>query len=162
MKRRYWTHLPAIMMWVGFIVWFLSRRSEWPSRIPIQMSWSGEVVSWGSPWFAFGIVAGLGLFFIALTVLLDELWARQESGKRFNYLSLLDELVVSLLVTIQGSVLLASARGLDAYRLAWGTIVPIVGGVVLLGVLSEWKRLASASSATTLVSLRSADAFVNI
>ena len=159
MKRRYWTHLPAIMVLTGFIVWFLSRSEEWPSRVPLQVGWSGQVTTWGSPWLAFGIAAGLSLFFIALTALLDELWVRQESGKRFNYLSLLDELVVSLLVTIQGSSLLASARGVNTYRLAWGAIVPIVAGIVLLGVLGEWKRHTSASSGTAHVAQRSTDGF---
>lgn len=146
MRRRAWTHLPAVALWVGFIVWFLSCRAQWPSRVPLQVDWFGNVTSWGSPWLAFGLVAGLGLFFIGLTVLLDELWARQESRKRFNFLSLLDELVLSLLVTIQGSFLLESARGLDVYHTPWQTILPVVFGAVLLGVLIELKRPVRASA----------------
>jgi len=159
MKRQVWTHLPAVALWIGYIVWFLSRRAVWPSRVPLQVDWSGHATSWGSPWLAFGLVVGLGLFFIALTVLLDELWVRQESRKRFNFLSLLDELVLSLLVTIQGSFLLASARGLDIYQIAWGTIVPIICGVVLLAVLSELKRPVRASSANEAPAQRTTDAF---
>jgi len=140
MRRRLWTHLPAVGLWVGFIIWFVSRRALWPSRVPLQVDWFGNVTSWGSPWLAFGLVIGLGLFLIALSVLLDELWARQETRRRFNFLSLLDEFVLSLLVAIQGSSLLASARGSSAYGIDWQTTSLIVGGALLLGVLSEMKR----------------------
>ena len=146
MRRQVWTHLPAIGLWIGFVVWFLSRKSEWPGRIPLQVDWSGQVTSWGSPGLVFGLVAGLGLFFISLTFLLDELWARQESRKRFNFLSLLDEFVLSLLVTIQGSFLLESVRGPDVYHTPWQTILPVVFGAVLLGTLIELKRPVRASA----------------
>ncbi len=146
MKRRYWTHLPAVAVWVGFVAWFLSRASKWPSRVPLQVGWAGEVTSWGSPWLVFGLVAGLGLFFIALTVVLDELWAQQESRKRFNFLSLLDELVLSLLVTIQSSLLLAAMDGATVYRFPWIPVLLVVGVATLVGVVIELKRPYRASA----------------
>ncbi|MCK5584829.1 hypothetical protein KAJ02_02045 [Candidatus Bipolaricaulota bacterium] len=159
MRRQVWTHLPAIGLWIGFVVWFLSHQSEWPSRIPLQIDWSGQVTSWGSPWLVFGLVAGLGLFFISLTFLLDELWARQESRKRFNFLSLLDEFVLSLLVAVQGSFLLESVRELDVYHTPWQTILPVVFGAVLLGTLIELKRPVRASSTDVLPAQRTTEVF---
>ncbi len=152
MKRRLihplWTHVPAAALWVGFVALFLFRISDWPNRVPLQIGWSGEPTTWGSPWIAFGLVVALGLFFLALTVLLDELWARQESHKRFNFLSLLDELVLGFLVTIQIAFLDAAAGGTATYQLPWGPILFVVGGALLLGVLLELKRpyLASEES----------------
>jgi len=146
MRRRYWTHFPAAAVWVGFVAWFLSRASEWPSRVPLQVGWAGEVASWGSPWLAFGLVAGLGLFFIALTVVLDDLWAQQESRKRFNFLSLLDELVLSLLVTTQSAFLLAAMDGATVYRFPWAAVLLAVGVATLAGVLIELKRPYRASA----------------
>lgn len=144
MKRRLihplWTHIPAATLLIGFVVIFLAKLSEWPSRIPLQIGWSGEPTTWGSPWIAFGLVVALGLFFLALTVLLDELWARQESHKRFNFLSLLDELVIALLVTIQVAFLQAAADGMAVYRVPLVWFAAGVGGAVLLGVLVELKR----------------------
>ncbi len=159
MRRQVWTHLPAIGLWCGFVVWFLARQAEWPGRIPLQIDWSGQVTSWGSPWLAFGLVAGLGLFFISLTFLLDELWAQQESRKRFNFLSLLDEFVLSLLVAIQGSFLLAAERGIDVIQTPWQAILPIVGGTVLLGVLIELKRPVRATTGEEPQTDRNAEAF---
>ncbi|MFC2105674.1 hypothetical protein ACFLS0_02845 [Candidatus Bipolaricaulota bacterium] len=152
MKRRLihplWTHIPATAALVGFLVLFLAKLSDWPSRIPLQIGWSGEPATWGSPWIAFGLVVALGLFFVALTIFLDELWARQETHKRFNLLSLLDELVVALLVTIQVAFLQAAADGATVYRVPLVWFVAGVAGVVLLGVLVELRRpyLASEES----------------
>jgi len=111
----------------------------------------GTVTDWGSPWLAFGIVAGLGFFFIGLTVLLDELWARQETRKRFNALSLLDEFVLSLMVGIQSSLLVAATNEPSFYRISWGMIALTVGGAVLLGVLAELKRPFRASAVRPVV-----------
>lgn len=144
MKRRLihplWTHLPAVALLVGFVILFLTKLSDWPSRIPLQIGWSGEPTTWGSPWIAFVLVTVLGLFFIALTTLLDDLWARQETHKRFNFLSLLDELILALLVTIQIAFLQAAADGATVYRIPLVWLVAGVGGAVLLGVLVELKR----------------------
>ena len=159
MRRRVWTHLPAVALWVGFIIWFVSRRTQWPSRVPLQVDWFGNVTSWGSPWLAFGLVVGLGLFFIGLTVLLDELWARQESRKRFNALSLLDEFVVSLMVGIQSSLLLASTSEPSVYRISWGLTSLVVGGAVLLSVLAELKRPYRASIDRPVVDNHPTEAF---
>ncbi|MFC2078719.1 hypothetical protein ACFLSZ_01940 [Candidatus Bipolaricaulota bacterium] len=144
MKRRLshpvWTHFPAAAMWAGFVLWFLLGIGTWPDSIPLQVNFSGEPTTWGSPWIAFGVVTVLGLFFIALTTLLDDLWARQESRKRFNFLSLLDELVVALLVVIQAVFLLAASDGATVYRVTAVWFVGAVVGALLLGVLVELKR----------------------
>ena len=161
MRRRVWMHLPAVTLWIGFVIWYLTGRSRWPSSIPLQLGWSGQVTSWGSPWLAFGVVAGLGLFFIGLTVMLDELWARQETRKRFNFLSLLDEFVLSLLVATQGSLLIAAEGGADVMQMPWKTILLIVGGTVLLGVLIELARPFRASVGGTPTSPRTTEAFRN-
>ncbi len=152
MKRRLihplWTHIPAATLLIGFVVLFLAKLPDWPSRIPLQIGWYGEPTTWGSPWIAFGLVVVLGVFFLGLTILLDELWARQESHKRFNFLSLLDELILALLVTIQVAFLQAAADGATVYRVPLVWFVAGVGGAVLLGVLVELKRPYLASEET--------------
>jgi hypothetical protein len=159
MRRRVGAHLPAVAVWVGFVTWFLCHVAEWPSHVPLQVGWTGKVTAWGSPWLALGLVAGLGFFFIGLTVLLDELWARQESRKRFNVLSLLDEFVLSLMVGIQGSLLIASASEPSVYRISWEVSLLVVGGAVLLGVLAELKRPYQASPDRPVVDSHPTEAF---
>jgi len=140
MRRLYWTHLPAITLWLGFVIWFLVRLSEWPSRVALRIGGSGEVTSWGSPWMGFSMVVGLGILFIGLSAFLDVLWARQESQKRFNVLSLLDEFVVGLLVSIQGAFLLAAARGDERILFPWPVVVAVTCTALVIGILIEWKR----------------------
>lgn len=145
MSRRWihplWTHIPASVILVGFAIISLSSLSNWPDRVPLRIAWSGVPATWGTPWTAFGLVLGIGSLFLALTVLVDELWARQESLKRFNVLSLLDEFAIAFLVTIHTAFL----RGQSVYRLPWGWLLLVVGGAMLVGVWLEMKRPYRAS-----------------
>ena len=136
----WWTHSPVLLLLSGFAIWFWIGWDRWPARIPLQIGWSGEPTSWGAPWIAFALVLGMGAFFLALTVLIDSLWARQESTKRFNVLSLLDELIVALLVTIQAAFLDASAAGAAVYRVPPTWLIGIVGVSIVAGVLVELRR----------------------
>ena len=141
----WWTHSPVLLLLIGFSAWFLVGTDGWPERIPLQIGWSGEPTSWGSPWVAFALVLGMGIFFLALTALIDALWARQESRKRFNVLSLLDELVVALLITIQVAFLEAAAAGDSVYRVPLAWLIAVAGGALLAGVLVEVRRPFSPS-----------------
>jgi hypothetical protein len=136
----WWTHSPALLLLVGFSTWFVIGSGRWPKRIPLQIGWSGEPTNWGSPWIAFAIVLGMGIFFLALTVLIDSLWAKQESQKRFNVLSLLDELVIALLVTIQVAFLETTAMGESVYRIPLAWLIAVVGGATMAGVIVERHR----------------------
>lgn len=136
MKRRLihplWTHILASALLIGFVILFLAKLPDWPSRIALQINFAGEPTVWGSPWIAFGVVVALGLFFLSLTIFLDELWARQESHKRFNFLSLLDELILALLVTIQIAFLQAAVDEAAVYRVPITWLLAVVGGALVL------------------------------
>jgi len=146
-----WAHGPAFALWVGFVVWFLSSTSGFARAVPLQIGLDGTPQTWGSPWAAFGLVAGLGLFFLALGILIDEQWAMQESRKRFNLLSLLDEVVLGLLITIQVVFLRLASEGADAYAVPIEWFMVGLGGPLVLGVLVEWLRPYRPSSAIPAV-----------
>jgi len=135
-----WTHAPAFVFWAGFMVWFLANAADWSSAVPLQIGWDGQPTTWGSPWIALAIVSGLGFLFLALGVLIDELWARQESRKRFNLLSLLDEVVMGLLVTIQAAFLRLAAEGATVFRVPLDGFLLGLGGALALGIGVELLR----------------------
>jgi len=144
MRRRLhhplWTHMPAFLLWAGFIGWFLITASQLSDAVPLQISWSGEPRTWGSPWVTLALVGGLGLFFVALSILIDELWASQETKKRFNFLSLLDEVVLGLLVTIQITFLHLAKDGAAVYRVPLEWFLLGLGGALASGIVLEWLR----------------------
>jgi hypothetical protein len=135
-----WTHAPAVGLWVGFLIWFLVWIPNGAIRVPLRIDSSGAPVAWGSSWIAFALVLGLGLFFIGISAFLDALWAQQESRKRFNLLSLLDELILGLMVPIQMAFLMDAAAGATVYRIPVVGLVAGVCGMLILGGIVEWAR----------------------
>ena len=144
MKRRLthplWVHAPAIVMWAGFVVYSLGRRSQWPARVPIQYGLDGVPTQVGSPWFVFGLAALLGAVFIALSVFLDELWARQEVVKRFNPMTFLDEVVVGLIIGLNVGILARGPEGGVLLGFPWAYVAGIAGSAVALAAVLEWLR----------------------
>lgn len=144
MKRRLhhplWTHIPAFVLWAGFVVWFLVNRAHWDGRVPLRIGSGGEPLTWGSPWVALALVGGIGLLFLGISLLLDELWASQESRKRFNPMSLLDEVVLSLLVTLQWAILRDVAVGVERYRFPVIPFAVVLGCALGAGILLELVR----------------------
>jgi uncharacterized membrane protein len=88
-----WTHIPALAILVVLII-YIATAGELPAKAPVHFNTEGVADSYGSPLLVFAFTIGLSAGYIILSVFLDELWARQESAKAFNWLSLLDEIVV--------------------------------------------------------------------
>ncbi len=130
----WWIHVPVALLVLAYVVVSLSTSGTWPDRVPLQIGFNGQPTAWGSPWIAFALVTGLSLLFLAIAALIDELWARQESRKRFNPLTLLDELVIGLLVTIQGSFIYLHGNvpaGYSWIAAAACTVVALLGAIWL-------------------------------
>jgi hypothetical protein len=108
--------------------------------MPVGLGWHGEPSLWGSPWIGFGVVIGLGLVFLAVSVLADELWARQEGRKRFNAFALLDEAVIGWLVGTQTAMTLAMLQEVPAYRYPWGPALACAGAAALVAATIESMR----------------------
>ncbi len=88
-----WTHIPAVAA-LGALVVALVTAAPLPSDAPVHFGPSGQPDRYGSPATAFALIIGLSIGFMVLSIWLDELWARQERTKTFNYFTLLDELAV--------------------------------------------------------------------
>ncbi len=134
-----WTHLPAIAALITFLV-FLVTAGPLPGRAPVHFDFQGEPDRYGSPWELIGIFLGLSVFFIALSGFIDELWARQEKKKSFNWLCWLDDLTVGWMSGIGIGYLLFLGRGREGYATDWLLTGAMAGVVVALSLLIEWLR----------------------
>ena len=127
----WWTHLPAVAALVVLFV-RIAVSGPFPNNVPIHFNYGGEADKYGSPWLVFGLVIGLSVFFILLSGLLDELWARQEKKKTFNWLSLLDDVVVGAMV--------GTSLGVGSTAFPWNYLGLVCGSTVVLAVILEMIR----------------------
>jgi len=140
LNHAWWGHLPAAVLLVGFVIYSSITAARWPARMPLTLGWHGEPSQWGSPWIAFGLVVGIGLVFLAISALADELWARQEGRKRFNAFALLDEVVIGWLVGAQGAMIAEMLHDVPAYHYPWGPALTCAAAAGLVAAILERLR----------------------
>ncbi len=134
-----WTHFPAAAALVIFIVYMLAG-GNLPESVPVHFGNNGMPDSYGSPWLVGGLTIGLSLLFMGISILLDELWARQEKKKTFNWLSLMDEITVGAMVGINLGYLAFLHENEALFRHDWSYLGLVGGGAVVLAVLLEILR----------------------
>lgn len=134
-----WSHLPALAALVLLIVYVINT-GPLPAEAPIHFDIGGKPDADGSPWMVLGLLTGLSIFFIVLSAFLDELWARQEKTKRFNWLSLFDDIIVGSMVSF-GLGYAASLQGDPiTFSFPWKTLLLVAGVTTLLAVILEALR----------------------
>jgi hypothetical protein len=136
-----WTHLLPVALLVAFIAYVISVMPL-PAEAPLHFSssFNGTPNGYGSPWGFISFVAGFSLFFIVLSGIIDEQWARQEKKKSFNWLCWLDALTVGWMVGLGIDVLLYIKSGAYLYNARWALIGGIAGGSLLLSLVMEYLR----------------------
>jgi len=139
-----WTHFFGMVAVVlaGFMLW-----RAWPmlpARIPMQFDFSGQQIRMGSHWELLGILA-LMLFYLLGSIFLDELWARQEREKTFNWLALIDELLLGGLAGLLWGYIFAymtKGFGQMTFHFPWLSILAMSGiaviGAVILELVRPW------------------------
>ncbi len=148
-----WAHIAAVAALVTLIVYVVIR-SPLPVEAPVQFGLNGMADRHGSPWQVFGLTIGLSVFFILLSVFLDEIWARQERAKTFNWLSLLDEITVGMMVGTSLGYLVFLEDGASSFSFPWVYVLLVGGSSIALGIVVEiirpfrlypWKMVAEDS-----------------
>jgi hypothetical protein len=86
------------------------------------------------------LTLGLSIFFIGLSVVLDETWVRHEKRKTFNWMSLFDEIVVGFLIAISAGYLDSLQNGSGAFFFPGVYVAVLAGGAILLAVILEMVR----------------------
>jgi hypothetical protein len=134
-----WTHLPAVaalLAMAGYLIF----SSPIPANAPVHFGFDGTPDAWGSPWLFIGIMLGLSVFFIGLSTFIDELWARQEKRKSFNWLSLLDELAAGWMAGMGVGYLATLHDNAAVFNFPWQYSLGVMGGALVLGVIVELFR----------------------
>ncbi len=131
-----WTHLPSIAALIILVVFILTA-GPLPSEAPVHFGFSGEPNRDGSPWEVFGITIGLSVLFILISGLIDELWARQEKAKSFNWLSIMDDIFVPFMAGVSLGYLSFLKSGDDSFSFPWIYALPMVAGAVVLAIILD-------------------------
>jgi len=134
-----WTHLPTAAL-LGYIIYRFVVAMPLPAGVPLHFNAAGNPNRWGSPWELFAVFVGLGLLYLGISILVDELWARQETRKTFNWLSLFDEAIIAIFA--------ATIAGYGDFRHAvtvpgWSTIAVWIAASALNTTIMEWQRRMS-------------------
>ena len=135
----FWTHLPAAAAGIAFII-FVIVNSPFPANVPVHFDSHGAPNGYGSPWGLVSLLLGLSVLLIVISIIIDELWARQEKKKSFNWLCWLDSLTVGWMAGIGIDTLRYIKSGTYLYIANWGLIGGIAGGALLLSLLLEAVR----------------------
>jgi len=114
----------------------------WPESIPVHFGRGGRVDRTGSPWELVIALFILPLGFVVISFLADEHWARRERRKRFNWISLIDEVILSNMTALAAFSFGDELRQGTAARFSypWLLFLILAVGSVGLGVVLELRR----------------------
>lgn len=132
-----WTHLPAAACVIAIAV--VLSRADYGPRVPMQFNAAGEPVRWGSPVELWLWGFGVPLLLVVGSAILDELHARQERCKQFNWVALLDELTVGVTLALMVAITQLS-REQPNFSVPWVGMLMLGSGPALLAGLLEWLR----------------------
>lgn len=134
-----WVHLPSLIV-IAIAVYFTIKALPLPDTAPIHFDISGTSNDYGSPWLSIFLTIGLSAGFLAISVLFDELWARQEKGKHFNWLSLCDEFVIADLCAIEIAYVNMLAAKSTVFLFPWMELVLLCIAATGMAVFLESQR----------------------
>ena len=134
-----WTHIPAAAALFFLLVRLITTKIP-RGTVAIHFDSQGLPNSYGLAWFSFGLAIGLSILFIGISIAIDEPWARDEKSKTFNWLSLLDDVMVGFLVGTTLGYLNYLSSGADTFLFPWRNALLITAGTTLAGVLLEFIR----------------------
>jgi hypothetical protein len=123
-----------------FIIVYTIAMGPLPANAPLHWDFHGQIDSYGSPYLGFGITVGLSILFIGISILFDELWARQEKRKTFNWFSLFDEITVGFMVGVYTGYLQHLKSGNTSFSFPWVLVLVIAGTLLIAAVLLDRLR----------------------
>ena len=130
LKHPLWTHIPGALLWVAMFVAFW-RVWPLPDPAPAHFGSDGTPDRWGAQWEIPLIVLLVSLVAIAVSIAVDEFWARQEKRKRFNWASVIDEVFLGFLTAMTFQYVEALETTPHFFRHSWS----LTGGLVLIAAL---------------------------
>jgi len=142
MKHPLWTHLPTAGLFGLFLV-ALWRAQPLPYEYAVHFNFTGEADRWASPWEVLWITIGFSVFFLLLSIGVDEAWARQETRKTFNVMSLFDEFCCAPMLALGLYYLQMLTRHDSRFHFPLLFTLFLTAATVLAGVVVELLRPAN-------------------
>ena len=134
-----WNHLPSLLLIAAAaVVTFMAL--PLPDSAPTHFDINGKANAYGSPLVSSLLLLGLSGGFLLLSAWLDELWARQEKKKTFNWISLFDELAIGDMCGIQIAYINMLRSSGQVFSFPWLEIALACGIAIGLAVLLELIR----------------------
>jgi hypothetical protein len=134
-----WTHFPATAVLITLLVYIITA-GPLPSEAPVHFGFGGAPDRYGSPWEVFGLTIGLSVVYILVSILLDELWARQEKAKSFNWLSLFDDFFVGFITGTSFGYLSFLKSDAASFEFPWTYFLLFGGGATIAAVVLDMVR----------------------
>ena len=134
-----WIHLPAVFVILALIITTLLS-GPLPGQAPIHFDSSGQPDSYGSPLIVIIMILLMMVLFLAISGMIDELWARQEKKKTFNWLSLFDDFIVGGLGGVTIGYLGVLSESTPVFEFPWVQVVLVCGLATILAVILEVVR----------------------
>lgn len=134
-----WVHLPALLCTAASI-FFTIRVLPLPDSVPLHFDLQGVPNRYGPAWQGVLLLPAMAVFYLFISVWLDELWARQEKKKNFNWMSLLDEFVAGALCGVQFAYMNMLASHKYIFPFPW--LETALACLVAVGsaIILEWMR----------------------
>jgi hypothetical protein len=134
-----WTHLPAVVIIIAAVIVTI-QALPFPDPAPVHFDINGTPDGYGSPWLSSLLMLGLSLGYLAISVWMDELWARQEKRKHFNWLSLFDEVVIAGMCSVQIAYVNMLASKNFVFAFPWTELVLLIVLATGIAVVLEIYR----------------------
>ena len=128
------------MLLIAAAVVFTLMAFPLPDSAPTHFDINGKPDAYGSPWTSSLLLLGLSTGFLILSAWLDELWARQEKKKTFNWISLFDELAIGDMCGIQIAYVNMLRSSGQVFSFPWLEIALARGLATGLAALLEFIR----------------------
>jgi hypothetical protein len=132
-------HLPAALL-VALILAAFGWAWPFPDPAPVHFGSHGLPDRWGAPWEVPLIILLVTAITIGLSVTVDNAWSQQELCKRFNWLSLLDELVLSVLAATAIQYALALDHRLYEFHYSWVLTIALAAASCSMAAIAEYRR----------------------
>jgi hypothetical protein len=117
LKNPWWVDLPEIAC--GVAVAWAAAAADLPERVAMQFDFSGSPTRWGPWWEAYAGVLAPSALVLAVALLLSELWARQETIRRFNWIAVVFSGVLALEASLAVYYFRSAGVAAPSMRVSW-------------------------------------------
>lgn len=140
LHHTWWTHLPGAACVVGSVVTLVLAHP--PAHVPVHFGASGEPDRWGSMWEMWLALVGLPLAMIVGSVVIDEIFARHEDRRMFNWMAIFDEAMLGFFLgmTLVLAPQLSSPHPVLMLKGFLGIALGLSATVAAAACVLEWLR----------------------